>query len=92
VGQIEHRGAGDGTPKRWRASRATISWSSGPTESMRDAIARITDNGAAVLFSRTTDGGALVLQVLAGTDKSKEYITEPGDIIPCLSWLVETYG
>jgi hypothetical protein len=59
---------------------------------MRDAIGRITDNGAAVLFSRTTDGGALVIQVLAGQERSKEYITEPGDIVACLAWLVETYG
>lgn len=92
MGQSDQRGKTDGTPKRWRSDRATISWSAGPTESMRDFIARITDNGAAVLFSRTTDGGALVLQVLAGQERSKEYITEPGDIVACMSWLVETYG
>lgn len=92
VPQREHRGTNDATPKRWRSDRATISWSSGPTETMRDFITRITDNGAAVLFSRTQDGGALVVQVLAGNDRSKEYITEPGDIISCLSWLLETYG
>jgi hypothetical protein len=92
VGQLNNRGASDGTPKRWRTDRKSVSWSSGPPESMRDAIARITDNGAAILFSRTTDGGALVLQVLDGQERSKEYITEPGDIVPCLSWLLETYG
>lgn len=92
MGQLEHRGASDATPKRWKSDRKSISWNGGPPESMRDAIARITDSGAAVLFSRTTDGGALVIQVLAGQERSKEYITEPGDIVPCLAWLVETYS
>lgn len=92
MGQLNNRGASDDTPKKWRGNRATISWSSGPTETMRDFVGRITDNGAAVLFSRTTDGGALVLQVLAGNEKSKEYITEPGDIVSCMAWLLEVYG
>lgn len=88
----KHRGAEDGTPKKWRSDRKSLSWSAGPTETMRDFIARVTDNGAAVLFARTIDGSALVVQVLAGDERSKEYITEPGDILSCLSWLVEAYG
>lgn len=85
----ESNGNGKGT---WRTNRQTISWSGGPADSMRDAIGRITDSGAAVLFSRTSDGGALVFQVFAGTERSKEYVTVPGDIVPLLAWAVETYS
>lgn len=83
----------DGTgASKWKSKHKTISWSGGPPESLRDAIGAITDNGAAVLFSRTPDGGALVFKVFAGTDTTKEYVTELGDIIALLSWAVETYG
>jgi len=92
VGQQDNPPQRGGGRDKWRKARASISWSGGPSESMRDAIGRITDNGSAVLFSRTLDGGALSIQVLAGNERSKEYITEPGDIVPCLAWLVETYG
>jgi len=79
-------------PAKWRSKRTTLSWTGGPPESMRDAIGRITDSGAAILFARTSDGGALVIQVLAGNERSKEYITEAGDIVACLAWLTEAYG
>lgn len=81
---------GKGT-KAWKAKHNTISWSSGPSETMRDAIASLTDAGCGVLFSRTMDGGALVVGVYSGSDRTKEYITEPGDILVCLAYLVETY-
>lgn len=92
MGQSDAVGKNGSGAGKWRANRASISWSGGPADSMRAAIGAITDNGAAVLFSRTTDGGALSIQVLAGSERSKEYITEVGDILPCLKWLVDTYG
>jgi len=58
---------------------------------MRDAIAKLTDAGCGVLFSRTLDGGALVIGIYSGNERTKEYITEPGDIVVCLAYLVETY-
>lgn len=78
--------------RQWKSKRNTLSWSAGPAESMRDAITRLTDAGCGVLLSKTIDGSALVLGVYSGDARVKEYITEPGDILPCLAYLVETYG
>jgi hypothetical protein len=44
------------------------------------------------MFSRTIDGSALVLSVYSGDTKSKEYVTEPGDIPALLAWALETYS
>jgi len=91
VGLADHKGReGKGTGA-WKSKHKSISWSSGPTETMRDFIAQLTDAGCGVLFSRTTDGGALVVSVYAGDDRSKEYITEPGDILVCFAYLTELY-
>lgn len=92
MGNTDKQGIHGNGAGKWKGNRKSISWSGGPADSMRAAIASITDNGCAVLFSRTQDGGALSIQVLAGSERSKEYITELGDITPCLAWLVETYG
>lgn len=81
-----------GSSRKWKANHNSLSWSSGPTESMRDAIAGITNAGGGVMFSRTIDGSALIIGVYSGNDRTKEYITELGDITPCLAWLLETYG
>lgn len=92
MGQSDKTGSTGNGKGKWKATRQSLSWSSGPAETMREVVARLTDNGCAVLFSRTTDGGALVVQVLAGNERSKEYITEYSDILPCFDWIVETYG
>jgi len=76
----------------WKAKHNSISWRSGPTDTLHDVIAKLTDAGCGVLFSRTMDGGALVIGVYAGNERTKEYITEPGDILVCLAYLVETYA
>lgn len=92
MGASDAKGANGKGSGKWQGTRSTISWSAGPADTMREVIGRITDNGAAVLFARTSDGGALVIQVLAGTERSKEYITVHSDILPCFDWLVDTYG
>ena len=92
MGSSDKAGTNGTGQRNWKSGRSSISWSGGPSDSMRAAIGRITDNGAAVLFSRTLDGGALSIQVLAGDERSKEYITDAGDIVACLNWLGETNG
>lgn len=92
MGSSDRTGTNGNGKSKWRATRETVSWTGGPADSMREAIGRLTDNGCAVLFSRTSDGGALSVQVLAGNERSKEYITSYADITPCLAWLIETYG
>lgn len=44
-------------------------------ELMRDAISRILSGGDAVMIGATSDGGALVLTVMEGTERHKEYLT-----------------
>ena len=76
----------------WRKQHKSISWSAAGRDSLHSCIAACTDAGNAVMFSRTIDGSALVISVYSGQDKSKEYVTEAGDIPPLLAWIMETYS
>lgn len=77
--------------RRSKRNRQTLSWASAPVQTMRSFIGIVTDNGAAVLFGRTMDGGALMVQVLNGDDRYKEYITTYSDIVPVLADIVEEF-
>jgi hypothetical protein len=79
-------------PQSWRKAHKAISWSGAGKDSLHSVIAGITDSGNALMFSRTIDGSALVLSVYSGDTKSKEYVTEPGDIPALLAWALETYS
>jgi hypothetical protein len=81
----------DGARSRHR-TRTTISWSAAGAESLRSFVSALTEAGCAVMFGRTTDGGALSLLVLAGNDKYREYITTPGDIMPTLLDVLDDCG
>jgi len=72
-----------------RRNRQSISWATAPQQTLRSFIAMMTDNGNAVMFGRTMDGGALSLLVLSGNEKYREYITAPGEIVATLADLVE---
>jgi len=76
----------------WRKAHKSISWSAAGKDSLHSVVTGITDSGNAIMFSRTIDGSALVLSVYAGQDKTKEYVTEPGDIPALLAWALETYS
>lgn len=79
-------------PTSWRKVHKVLSWSAAGTETLHNLVASVTDSGNAVMFSRTIDGSALVLSVYAGDDRVKEYVTEPGDIVPLFAWVKETYS
>jgi hypothetical protein len=76
----------------WKKLKSTISWAAAGTDSLHTVVSAVTDSGNAVMFSRTIDGTALALTVYSGDTKSKEYITEPGDIPALLAWVMETYS
>lgn len=78
--------------KPWKSNHSSISWSAAGKDSLHSMLSAITDSGNAVMFSRTMDGSALILSIYAGDTKSKEYITEAGDIPSLLAWAVETYS
>lgn len=92
MGSTDKRGTQGDPAKKWRSNKKSIHWQSAGAESLREVIARLTDNGCGVMLSRTSDGGSLVFGVYAGDDRTKEYITDPGDIPGLLAWALETYG
>ena len=75
--------------KRTRRQRTTLSWHKSPPETLRSFIGLFTDNGCAVLFGRTMDGGALMVQALCQDQRHKEYITSYADIVPVLQEILE---
>jgi len=75
--------------KRTRRQRTTLSWDKAPSETLRSFIGLFTNNGCAVLFGRTMDGGALMVQALCQENRYKEYITSYADVIPVLQELLE---
>lgn len=80
------------SPQTWRKAHKSISWSAAGRDSLHSMVTSVTDAGNAVMFSRTIDGSALVISVYSGQEKSKEYVTEVGDIPALLAWIVETYS
>jgi len=75
--------------KRTRRQRAELSWAKCAPVTLRDFVALCTDNGCAVLFGRTMDGGALMCQILSGNERYKEYITVYADVVPVLAQMLE---
>lgn len=65
---------------RWKDAGDPISWRSADARALQDAIVAVTEDGAAVLFSKTSDGGALALQILAGTERYKYYLADSIEI------------
>jgi hypothetical protein len=80
------------TSGQWRKKHTSISWSASGKDSIHSLVAAVTNSGNAVMFSRTVDGSALVLSVYAGSERVKEYVTEPGDIPALFAWVMETYA
>ena len=78
--------------KQWRKVHKVIDWQAAGAESLKTAIVAITNAGGAILFSKTMDDGALIVQRFYGGEKSKEYISEPGEIVQYLAWVVEQYS
>ena len=78
-------------PTSWRKNGHSISWSAAGSDSLKSLVTGITESGNAVMFSRTMDGTALVFSIFAGSEKVKEYVTEPGDIPALFAWAMELY-
>ena len=56
-----------------KRSTTGIRWADVDGPSIKNAIDAVTADGCAVVFSRTSDGGALVLTLLDGPEKVKHY-------------------
>lgn len=55
---------------------APVSWGSVGADAVHSCIEAVTDVGDAVMFTRSSDGGVLVLQVFAGQAKPKWYFKD----------------
>lgn len=56
-----------------REKRGNVSFASADAELLQNAVDAVVEAGAALLLSRTSDGGALVLQVWATEARYKLY-------------------
>ena len=52
---------------------APITWEEVDGRLIKAALVASTEDGCALIFSKTSDGGALSLTILAGTDRHKKY-------------------
>lgn len=64
--------------------KGKLTWRDADPEDLVDAIAAATEDGAAVLLSKTSDGGALAVQVWAGTQRVKFYAAEMAQLTAIL--------
>jgi hypothetical protein len=53
-------------------------------EDLLDALGRVVCSGCAVLFSPTSDGGAMSITVYAGDDRSRDYATSAEEFAQAL--------
>lgn len=95
--QMRKNGAKNGHTEvsKWMAAslapeRGKLTWWDAPAEELRDAIASATEDGAAVLLSKTSDGGALHIQIWSGVDRPKFYAPDMATLNALLELLTET--
>lgn len=62
-----------------RNATGAVSWEEVDGRLIKAALVAATEDGCALIFSKTSDGGALSLTVLAGHDRNKLY-AKTGDI------------
>lgn len=55
---------------------------------LSECVERVTNRGDAILFGRTTDGGALSIHILAGGEASKFYVTDASELMELLQGLI----
>lgn len=55
------------------SDKGSLTWEEADQGILKAAIVSATEDGAALLLSKTSDGGALAIHVLHGTSRSKLY-------------------
>jgi len=74
-------------------TKAAIAWSEVDGPSIKNCIDAVTRDGCAIVFSRTSDGGALVLTLLDGPTRVKEYPTKAAEAAQLLQdWSLAAKG
>lgn len=70
-------------------SRGNISWKDASPELLISAVAAATEDGAALLLSKTSDGGALSIHVLAGDSTHKLYPATTDELSEALQLILK---
>jgi hypothetical protein len=71
---------------KWAAAmldtrKGSLTWADCGAEDLLAAVAHVTEDGAALLLARTSDGGALMVQVLVGAgDRPKFYAASMAEL------------
>lgn len=55
------------------------------SDDLRDTVASVTEDGAAVLLAKTSDGGALVLRVIADRESVPFYAPDMASLTQMMS-------
>ena len=56
---------------------------------LRECVVRVTERGDAILFGRTSDGGALSIQVLTGGKAEKFYVSDASELMELITGIIE---
>jgi len=79
-------------PQKGASNEAVTAIRRAEVNKLRDAIADTVNMGAAIMFSGTRDGGAVVLTVLDGDARNKVYATNVAELDEALRDLTESFG
>lgn len=79
---------------RLRRSREVrqLSWSQVSSQLVAYFVAALSDEGCAVLFTKTRDGGTLVVKAFSGETELKDYITNYQEAESILNWMLDDLG
>lgn len=64
---------------------AKATWEDANADDLWRTVYQVTNSGDAIMFSRTRDGGAVVLTVLSGDDRQKAYATGEEEVASLLA-------
>lgn len=75
-----------------KSSKGPITWAQVDGPSIKRAVDSVTSCGDAITFGRTTDGGALSITILSGTERRKLYASEVDEANDTLAAIIEATG
>lgn len=80
------------TSRKQRAKKGQAGWDDCDSQLLQEVIARVVEEGALISFSKTLDGGALVLYIKDGSEETKDYPSSADAIEEALKDIHLTYS
>lgn len=95
---VPNRNTATPTSKNTKYSKAmgrktaseNIRWSQVAGPLIKECIGFVTASGDAITFGRTTDGGALSVTILSGSERLKQYATTPHEAEGLLQAIIDS--